>query len=342
MRITRSKTGTSAMKFIVTTLLAGLIFCGTANAATTVIMGHVMPTDHIFHQISEKFMARAQELSGNAFNFQYHPAGALGDWASQVDQTMAGALHINFGWALSELDPRLDISNFGFIAEDWDMAKKIYGTGGVLDSLYKNMYSHLGLTSLGTIPTGFTGFVVRKGLTPPVSIPADAKGFKMRVPPFPMGIARYQALGFSVVPMAFSEVYTALQTGAIDGRAYSPISEVMMFRDVLEAYVYTKEHFEQSFFFSNSAWLNNLSEKERKSLVQAADEVIDWSWAASKKSNEDWRKKIADSGLKIIELTKEQHDKYKETVLETEIPIVEKLIGKEKMAEILKVAGIKR
>jgi len=342
MRITKSKTVTSTMKFFVTTLLAGLIFCGAANAATTVIMGHVMPTDHVFHQISEKFMDRAQELSGNAFNFQYHPAGALGDWASQVDQTMAGALHINFGWALSELDPRLDISNFGFIAEDWDMAKKIYGKGGALDDLYQNMYNHLGLTSLGTIPTGFTGFVVRKGLTPPVNIPADAKGFKMRVPPFPMGISRYQALGFSVVPMAFSEVYTALQTGAIDGRAYSPLSEVMMFRDVLEAYVYTKEHFEQTFFFCNTAWLSSLPEKEHKAILQAADEVIDWSWAASKKSNEDWRKKIEDSGLKIIELTKDQHDTYKQTVLETEIPLVEKMIGKDKMAEILNIAGIKR
>ena len=96
----------------------------------------------------------------------------------------------------------------------------------------------------------------------------------MRVPPFPMGIARYKALGFSVVPMAFSEVHTALQTGAIDGRAYSPVSEVMMFRDTLQAYVYTKEHFEQTFFFTNSAWLNSLPEQERQWVVQAAEEAI--------------------------------------------------------------------
>lgn len=323
------------MKLFAVVLIAGFFICGTAHAKTKVIIGHAMPTDHIFHKIAEKFQDRAQELSGGAFDFQYHPAGALGDWATQVDQAMAGAIHINFGWALSELDPRLDVSNLGFIANDWETAKKIYGVGGVLDGIYKDIYGNLGLTSLGTIPTGFTGFVVRKGLDAPVNVPEDAKGFKMRVPPFPMGIARYKALGFSVVPMAFSEVHTALQTGAIDGRAYSPVSEVMMFRDTLQSYVYTKEHFEQTFFFTNTAWLEGLPEDQRKALVQAAEEAIAWSWDASKEDNVAWLKKIKDSGLEIVELTPEQQKKYSEIVLATEIPIIEKMLGKETVDKIL-------
>ncbi|MDX2511642.1 MAG: TRAP transporter substrate-binding protein DctP [Desulfobacterales bacterium] len=341
-----SKLGTNVPKplgrCIIATLLVLIFFSGSAFAKTTIIMAHAMPTDHIFHKISDRFKERLKELSNDAFEIQYHPGGALGDWTSQVDQAMAGAIHINLGWALSELDPRLDVAQLGFIANDWDVAAKIYGIGGVLDSLYKEIYSNLGLTSLGTIPTGFTGFVVRKGVAVPVNVPEDAHGFKMRVPPYPMAIARYKALGFSVVPMPFSEVHTALQTGAIDGRAYSPSSEVMMFRDTLEAYVYTKEHFEQTFFFTNSAWLNSLPEQDRKWITQAAEEAIAWSWTASKQDLDEWLVKIRESGLQVVELTPEQHDKYAKIVLDTELPIVEKLIGKEKLSEILKVANIKR
>lgn len=327
---------------IVTTLLVLFFFSGSAFAKTTIIMAHAMPTDHIFHKISERFQEKLKELSNDAFKVEYHPGGALGDWTSQVDQAMAGAIHINLGWALSELDPRLDVSNLGFIAKDWEAAAKIYGSGGVLDSLYKEIYGNLGLTSLGTIPTGFTGFVVRKGLEPPVNVPEAANGFKMRVPPFPMGIARYKALGFAVVPMPFSEVHTALQTGAIDGRAYSPTSEVMMFRDTLAAYVYTKEHFEQTFFFTNTAWLNSLPENQRNWVIQAAEEAVAWSWTASEKDSEDWLVKIKESGLQVIELTPEQSEKYSKIVLDTEIPIVEKMIGKEKVEAILKSANITR
>lgn len=328
--------------FVAAALVLTLIAGGNAFAKTTIIMAHALPTDHIFHKISMRFKDRLKELSNDAFEIQYHPGGSLGDWTSQVDQAMAGAIHINLGWALSELDPRLDVAQLGFIANDWDTAKEIYGNGGILDSVYKEIYTNLGLTNLGTIPTGFTGFVVRKGLEAPVNVPEGVNGFKMRVPPFPMGIARYKALGFSVVPMAFAEVHTALQTGAIDGRAYSPTSEVMMFRDTLESYVYTKEHFEQTFFFANTAWLRSLPEQQQKWISQAAEEAVAWSWEASHQDSLDWLETIRKSGLKVVELTPEQHKKYSEIVLATEIPIADKLLGKEKMDEILKAANIQR
>ena len=337
----RSKAVKTVMICVTAGLLASFAFSSSALGKTTIIMAHAMPTDHIFHKISKRFESKLQEISGGAFNIQYHPAGALGDWTTQVDQAMAGAIQINLGWALSELDPRLDVSNLGFIAKDWETAKKLYGPGGALDAIYKEIYGRLGLTSLGTIPTGFTGFVVRKGIKAPVNMPADAKGFKMRVPPFPMGIARYKALGFSVVPMAFSEVHTALQTGAIDGRAYSPVSEIMMFRDTLQSYVYTKEHFEQTFFFTNTAWLNKLSKQEREWVIQVAEEVVAWSWEASEKDNIEWLKKVRESGLEVIELTDAQTKAYSKIVLETEIPIIEKMLGKEKVDAILKAANVK-
>ena len=172
------------------------------------ILAHVMPTDHIFNSVSQEFMSKLDELSGGTVKIEYHPGGDLGDWATITEQVMQGALPMTMAWSNSELDPRLDIANLGYVADDWESAIKVYGPGSKMDKLFGEIYGGLNVELLGTLPTDFTGYVVRKGVDIPVNIPQDAKGFKIRVPNYPMAIDRYSALGFSVMPMAFSEVHT--------------------------------------------------------------------------------------------------------------------------------------
>ena len=62
-----------------------------------------------------------------------------------------------------------------------------------MNGVYDGIMNDLGMVLLGTIPTDFTGFVVRKGVEVPTSFPEEAEGFKMRVPGMPMAIERYKA-----------------------------------------------------------------------------------------------------------------------------------------------------
>jgi len=316
-------------KHLVVALALTMLFGGIASAKTTIILTHNMPTDHMNHTVSMKFQEKLKEISGDEFNVQYHPGGTLGDWTALMDQVMSGAIHMNFGQPASELDPRLDVGNFGFVVDNWKDGRRVYGLGGSMDKLYKNIFADLGLSSLGTVPTGFTGFVVRKGQKIPVNVPEDAKGFKMRVPPFRMAIDRYKALGFSVVPMSFSEVYTALQTGAIDGRAYSPAHEVKMFADTLDAYVYTREHFEHGFLLCNTQWFNSLSKQDQAWIKEASDYALNYIWDNIEEMSTSWLDEVRSLGIKVVTLNPEQMTKYKKIVLDTEVPIMEKLLGKE-------------
>ncbi len=331
-----------ALCVLCSVLFLGGVSFSDAHAKTTIIIGHGMPTNHIYHDVYELFQSRLTELSGkDTFDIKYYPSGALGDWINQLDQTINGSINITFAWAVPELDPRLAIGNLGLRVDTWEQAKKLYSTGA-LDDLYTDIYKNLGLVNMGTIATGFTGFMVRKGLEIPLNVPQDAKGFKMRIPPYPMGVARYNVLGFTPITMPFSELHTALQTGTVDGGSYNPISEVLMFTDTLEAFVYTKEHFEQSFFLVNNAWLSSLPQKEQDWIRQAAEEAISLSWAKSEQRMAARFEEAEKVGLKVVIPSKEQNDRYRNLMLQAEVPMMEKVIGKERIDAILKDAGIER
>lgn len=304
------------------------------------ILAHVMPTDHIFNSISEQFISKLDELSDGSVKISYHPGGDLGDWGTITEQVMQGALPMTMAWSNSELDPRLDIANLGYVANDWPSATKVYGPDSKMDKLFSEVYDGLNVELLGTLPTDFTGYVVRKGVDVPINIPQDAKGFKIRVPNYPMAIDRYSALGFSVVPMAFSEVHTALQTGAIDGRAFSPPYEVLMFRDVLQAYVYTRESFEPTFWIASKSWLASLSDQERAWVREAADYATQWAWNNAEEFSQGWLDKIRAAGIEVLEQSPAQAASYKKTVMGVEWPIMEALLGKKIMDEMKKTAGL--
>jgi len=302
--------------------------------AEEAILAHIMDKEHIFDHVSQRFMTRLDELSGGTFTIDYHPGGDLGDWTAITEQVAQGAIQMTITYNDSELDPRWDITTLGFIADDWKTAREVYGPESAMGNLYEDIVNGLNMELLGIVPTGFQGFIVRKGVNIPVNFPDDAKGFKMRVPGWPMAIKRYEALGFSPVAMAFSEVYTALQTGAIDGRAYSPASEVLMFEDVVEAYVNTREGFEHAFWVANKDWFNGLTEEQQGWLTTAASEATAWAWENAEADEAAWLDKIRAAGTEVVELSPEQRTLYRDLVVAVEHPYMAAIIGEDTMKQI--------
>src|SRR5690606_7508949 len=134
--------------------------------------------------------------------------------------------------------------------------------------------------------------------------------------------------------MAFSEVHTALQTGAIDGRAYSPPSEVLMFQDVLDAFVFTREHFEHTFWVANKAWFDGLTDEQRGWLTTAVDDAVAGSWDLAQSQSDDWLAQIEAAGIDVIELSPEQLEQFRTLVVEAEYPYMETIVGPEIMAQV--------
>mgnify|MGYP000412463616 CR=1 FL=1 len=305
-----------------------------AQAKEDFILAHAYPSDHIFHQTSEKFREELAKQNSN-MEIDYHPGGDLGDWTSLFEQSMEGVVPMTLTFGASEFDERLDLSWLGYVVDNWDDARRIYGPGGEMANVYNEILADLDLKALGTIPTGFGSMAIRKGIgKQPTDFPESAKGVKMRVPPVPIAIDRFKNWGFTAVPMPYSELYTGLQLGVVDGRSFGPAVEIWQMRDVLESYILTRDYFEHAFWLVNKSWYEDLSAEEQKKLNAAADATLNWVWNEAQSIDDGFLNKVREAGIAVVELSPEELAKAKETLYAKEWPMMEKKVGKEIMDKI--------
>lgn len=335
------------MKNSLKTLLSGCTLAATlslnpvsALADESFILAQAMTTDHIFHASSEKFMEQLKAQQ-SGYSVEYHPGGDLGDWTSQFEQAMQGVIPMTMTYGASEFDNRLDLTWLGYVVDSWDSARKAYGPNGPMLDVYNKILAENDLVALGLIPAGFGSITIRKEVGKvPTNFPEDAAGIKMRVVPTPLAIERFKNWGFSAVPMPFAELYTALQLGTVDGRAFGPAVEIWQMRDVLESYILTRDYFEHAFWLVNKQWWDDLPEAERNKMRAAADATLEWAWREAEQIDNNYLNKVRDSGIKIVELKPEELSKAKKTLYAHEWPYMETIVGPEIMEMMRKIAGI--
>lgn len=183
--------------------------------------------------------------------------------------------------------------------------------------------------------------VIRKGVgKTPTKFPEDGKGIKMRVPGVKIAVDRFTNWGFAAVPIPLAEVYTALQLGTVDGRAFSTAVETYNMRDVLEANILTNDYFETAFWLVNKDWWEDLSDEDRAALQAAADASIEWAWGESRKLSQEFLDKVEAAGIKNVPLSDEELAAAKAIIYEKEWPYMESIVGSEIMAKLKAAAGI--
>ena len=150
---------------------------------------------------------------------------------------------------------------------------------------------------------GPTFFGTRQvGLKPKKKIvtPADMSGIKLRMPAGDAWQLLGRSLGANPTPMAYAEVYTALQTGAIDGQD-NPLPNVqnMKFYEVMSQIVLTSHLVGFDLLSVNMKTWNSMSPAKRKSFQAAADNAIAWSAAEHLKREADLAADFRKQGLEV-------------------------------------------
>lgn len=153
----------------------------------------------------------------------------------------------------------------------------------------------LGPTYFGTRQVGLRG-------DKQINVPADMAGIKLRMPGGDAWQFLGSALGANPTPMAYAEVYTGLQTGAIDGQDNPlPNVENMKFYEVMDQIVLTSHLIGYDLLtISNEAW-NALSTEEQEAVEAAALEAINWSEEQHLAREEALAEQFREAGLDIYE-----------------------------------------
>ena len=242
----------------------------------------------------------AQDIAGQ-FAFEGYYGGNLFKQGTELVALQRGNLEMGniAPQDIANQVPEWSILTAAYLFRDADHLNKFFS--GPLGAEMKKMAADkLGVQILG--PTYFGARQV--GLKPnkKIATPADMAGIKLRMPGGDAWQFLGRALGANPTPMAYAEVYTGLQTGAIDGQD-NPLPNVqnMKFYEVMSQIVLTSHLVGYDLLtVSSKAW-NGMSADQQKSFQAAADKAIGWSQAEHLKQEKELVDSFKGRGLSIYE-----------------------------------------
>lgn len=326
--------------FLAGTAVAALMtLAGVADAAD-LKMSHVRPQDATIDVELRAFAEQVSAATDGEVTINIFPASALGDYTTVQERVSVGAIDMATQPAATAADRRMQISSFPYLANSWEEARAIYGPNGPVRNVMAELYAEQDITMLAAYPVYFGGISLN---TDPINPgdPSQSNGIKVRVP----GIKSFQltgeALGYIPSPIPFSEAFTAIQTGVVDGVIGSGAEGYYAsFRDVTKAYIPANTHFEVWYMIISNGSLAELDAEDQEALKAAAEEFETQRWTVAEEDQANWEKKLADElGTNIVELTDEQLAAMASKVREQVWPVVLEDVGAEWGQEILDQIG---
>ena len=195
---------------------------GRARAAEfSLKLANNSPVTHPQTVRQQEAAARIKAATNGAVEITVFPNNQLGSDTDMLSQLRSGAIDLFTlsGLILSTLVPAASINGVGFGFKDYDQVWP--AMDGKLGAYVRSEIDKRGLIAMDKMWDN--GFRQITSSTHPIKVPADLKGFKIRVPVSPLWTSMFQALGASPISINFSEVYSALQTKIAEGQE-NPLS----------------------------------------------------------------------------------------------------------------------
>jgi tripartite ATP-independent transporter DctP family solute receptor len=209
------------MKKVLTVVLTGVlifIFAGAASAQykATMKLASVTPPDHFYNVGARKFADLIKERTNGRIEIKVYPAGQLGKGEREITEAIqqgAVDLLITSTGPMGGFSPSINILDFPFLFRDFNHVDLVMD--GTIGRKLLNDFEKANIKALAFWENGFRHLTNNKR---PVKKVEDGKGLKIRTMENKVHLAAWKAAGFNPTPMAWGEVYTALQQGVIDGQ----------------------------------------------------------------------------------------------------------------------------
>jgi TRAP-type transport system periplasmic protein len=278
--------------------LAGGI-ANTANAQTVLKIGYAVVRDSHYGVGANVFCEEIERTTTGRYKCQHFPASALGGEREMIEAAQLGTLDIvnTSTGPVGNFVPETRIVDIPFLFRDYDHARKTLD--GPIGQEILTKFPSKGLAALAWTENGFRHMTNNKR---PIVSAADATGLKMRTMENKVHMEGYKTFGILPTPMAFPEVFGALQQGVIDGQE-NPIPVILAskFAQVQKHLSLTGHVYSPALLLMSGAAFKKLSEADQKLFVEAAKKS---AAAQRKRVNDDENTGIAklkQDGMQVVE-----------------------------------------
>lgn len=271
--------------------------------------------------IDEVFKTQVEEKSGGDITIEVYHSGTLGNEADLWSGVRSGTIEMTvIGTVMNQEYPTMLISDWPWLYRDLDHAKAVW-TGDIADELSADFHEKFPETQiLGWGPNSARTFTSNK----PLTSPADFQGQKFRMPSNPIHVGLAENLGASSQVIPLGELFSALETGVVDGQDNGMVTVVSEGLYEVQKYVYETNHIVATLeFIVNDSFMEGLSEEQQTILEEAADAACTQAWDNYIASIDKDRQFLIDNGLTVTQPSEAD----RQALIEQTQPVVDKLLA---------------
>ncbi|MBM3091177.1 MULTISPECIES: TRAP transporter substrate-binding protein [Ensifer] len=281
----------------------------------------------------EKFAELVKDKSGGKIEVKLFPGGVLGGDVQTVSALQGGVIEmtvLNAGILASNVK-QFGAVDLPFLFNNGEEADKVmdgpFGTG------LADLLPDTGLVGLGYWELGFRNLTNNRH---PVTKIEDIKGLKIRTIQSPIPIELFNNLGANAVPLPYTELYTALETGTVDGQE-NPAANILnaKFYEVQKYMTVTRHQYNPQIVLISKKFWDGLNDEEKVVLQTSATEARDYQRQVSREFDAKAIADIKATGMEVSELSPEETQKLRDAVK----PMIEKFsaeIGPDTVAALFK------
>jgi len=276
-------------------------------------LGHFEPPDvytTIEHPMAVVFKSIVEARTNGQIKVEIYPSCTLGKEREMMESTQLGVIQ---GCIIAEgtvpiFFPLIQVFSIPYLFPTESIGWKVTD-GSFGKELFEEMRRTTGLRVIATGRGAFRNFTNSKH---PIHSPKDMKGLKLRTMQIPAHMAMVKALGGAATPISWAEIYSALQTGVVDGQE-NPVGIIVSGRLYeVQKYLTLDGHvYSTSFFMINDEWFKSLPKSYQKIILDAGRAATVTGRGVSRLQDALGLKKLKDEGMEVYSPTSEEMAEFR-------------------------------
>ncbi len=297
--------------------------------AKTLKISHLRPQGTAIDNDLRWFADTIEETSGGKIKAKLYPSSALGDYTIVQERVGLGAVDMACQPPSSAADKRFQLVYFPYMMKNWKQAQKNYSAGAPLRKVVSELYAKQSIHLLAAWPVYFGGIAFNTDVKD-YGNPDASQGIKLRVPPMKTFQLLADTTGYLGTPIPFSDAFTAVQTGVVDGVIGSGAEGYYSsFRDVTKNYLPSNTHFEVWYLIMSQKKFDKLSPEGQKQIQDVANQFEDRRWEVAEKDQKANEQRLADYGATILPISDDEINAIAKKVRTVVWPQIQDDVGKE-------------
>lgn len=263
----------------------------------TISLGHVAPPPSIYHIAASNFAERVGANTGGSVKVEVFPGAQLGGDRDLLEGVQLGTVDAGYiSLAIFEgLSPALTGFQMPFLIDSYDTAKMAMTSDTAFKALAE--FEQFGIKGVAIIENGMR---VPGNIKRPIRTPDDFKGLTWRAPEAALHLKMFEMMGANVTPMPFPEIYTALQTGVIDGQDQFLQTWVgMKAHEIAKHMTQVDMYTWPAVIAINKALFDGLSAEQQEGVMKAASEATDFTFAMLEEMDTKMLSIVEGSGVTV-------------------------------------------